>query len=1170
MADSSVSLSIELKGAAQVKRDFTDIKNRVTALNKTVGQSQFLKKFGGTMTRAAKQFNNAVTRMENSLKRLKNIEAAISQAKKQQSNQAQAGMRREAQEIQKLMNATRQYQRLTARAERTGFGKGVTAPLGRAVLQYQADLKANSSMQGAQRQLGDVKALRRYNTALDRTMEKFRNMNGTLDTAIRRMGTMNMRMGSFRNILMNTGVALAGITSILGFREVLDAVRNIQRFEFTIQAASNGSKQLQGNLAFLNKTANELGIGLADVGQPFGRFILAAKQSGIEGDIANQAFAKIAASMRNLGGSAADTAGVVRAFEQSLSKGKFMAEEVRLQLGDRLPVAMAALQTATGMTGEELNKAFEDGILYTDKYFLPFVDALFQATGGQDQLKTSTQGLAASQSRLSNAFLRASKALGDAGFTQAVTDMNSAFADMLESEQMNSFLETLGGLANKAGDAFKYMAENLEEVAAVLVGLGTLLAGSAIVKLVTTLGTIATRINPYVAAITSLAAAVAAFTSLHGNEKLDPIQQRVKDVNDNLGNMHTDVASNLDSQGLPYLSRERAQRMYVREFGGYPNYNEATDYHDFMTKTGNKAIMRRAEMNSFIEPMINDVMSLREMFIKHQKIVGASGMISDKGSDGPMGITVDDGTYGEFKRDTIGIKMRGDNMSNEQEFLQERVKRINKVTQAASDMDALMKIAVGSELENVDKLLEKKKLEFDVRDQVNKAIADGTVTTQAEADELRKSLTNLGLQEIKLEETIDTRNKAADAAEAQKDATQELADELKQALVTRRETVDGVEAEIDATKKRAIAAEGGADALKRFDAEQKIANKLTKTRNELLEAGVPPLMAEIALLELKAALTRELNALDAIRQKAEEEREKREAERRAKERQSARDKLADVKQQVADLRGENDARERGKGALEKFNDELKIQNQLRTAENALQSIHITQKERELVLMQLEQQLRRQQAQEAPPQTLMEGVKDAGGNLKDYFESADSPAEALSSSLENAFYTAEAALETFIKTGKGSFKDLAQSIIIDIGYAMAKAFAFKAINTALNAAGVPITLSAMGNVMTKDGPMPLRSYSQGGIATSPQLSVFGEGSQPEAYVPLPDGRTIPVTMNGGGQSVVVNQHFDFSNADEGTEAKLRQAAGAIMAQTKASLLQDIQDGGSVSKVVGRRG
>jgi hypothetical protein len=53
-------------------------------------------------------------------------------------------------------------------------------------------------------------------------------------------------------------------------------------------------------------------------------------------------------------------------------------------------------------------------------------------------------------------------------------------------------------------------------------------------------------------------------------------------------------------------------------------------------------------------------------------------------------------------------------------------------------------------------------------------------------------------------------------------------------------------------------------------------------------------------------------------------------------------------------------------------------------------------------------------------------------------------------------------------------------------------------------------------MTAMGPVPLRKYAKGGIAKSPQLAMFGEGSRPEAFVPLPDGRSIPVTMSAGAQ------------------------------------------------------
>jgi len=73
-------------------------------------------------------------------------------------------------------------------------------------------------------------------------------------------------------------------------------------------------------------------------------------------------------------------------------------------------------------------------------------------------------------------------------------------------------------------------------------------------------------------------------------------------------------------------------------------------------------------------------------------------------------------------------------------------------------------------------------------------------------------------------------------------------------------------------------------------------------------------------------------------------------------------------------------------------------------------------------------------------------------------------------------------------------------------------------------GSPFSFNfADGGIMTSRGPLPLRRYAAGGIADSPQLAMFGEGRMPEAYVPLPDGRSIPVAMRGQAPNVtVINQ------------------------------------------------
>lgn len=119
--------------------------------------------------------------------------------------------------------------------------------------------------------------------------------------------------------------------------------------------------------------------------------------------------------------------------------------------------------------------------------------------------------------------------------------------------------------------------------------------------------------------------------------------------------------------------------------------------------------------------------------------------------------------------------------------------------------------------------------------------------------------------------------------------------------------------------------------------------------------------------------------------------------------------------------------------------------------------------------------------------------------------------------------------------------------------------------------VPSVAFANGGVMTSFGEVPLRKYANGGIANRPQMALYGEGSSPEAYVPLPDGRTIPVTMNGfkGGSNVTVN----VINAPAGTttqESKNTDGSmniDVIIGQVEGKISQNVSKGkGSLSQVI----
>ncbi|EHU3674652.1 tape measure protein [Salmonella enterica] len=123
-------------------------------------------------------------------------------------------------------------------------------------------------------------------------------------------------------------------------------------------------------------------------------------------------------------------------------------------------------------------------------------------------------------------------------------------------------------------------------------------------------------------------------------------------------------------------------------------------------------------------------------------------------------------------------------------------------------------------------------------------------------------------------------------------------------------------------------------------------------------------------------------------------------------------------------------------------------------------------------------------------------------------------------------------------------------------------------------GIPnIPKFANGGIFGKDGVIPLRAYRKGGIADSPQLAIYGEGDMDEAFVPLPDGRSIPVTLNTGSAgkgsvfspvSIAINVNSDGSSSESGMdEARWGGAARQIKAIVLDTIAEEKRGGGSLN-------
>ena len=111
----------------------------------------------------------------------------------------------------------------------------------------------------------------------------------------------------------------------------------------------------------------------------------------------------------------------------------------------------------------------------------------------------------------------------------------------------------------------------------------------------------------------------------------------------------------------------------------------------------------------------------------------------------------------------------------------------------------------------------------------------------------------------------------------------------------------------------------------------------------------------------------------------------------------------------------------------------------------------------------------------------------------------------------------------------AFKEMATSIIADLTRMIIKMMLMRALT-----AGIGMLGGNLGpeRIPFQAGPgMRLGTRQRGGVAGPYEPTIGGEGARPEAFVPLPDGRTIPVTLSGagGGQTVINYYRIDATDA-----------------------------------------
>lgn len=142
----------------------------------------------------------------------------------------------------------------------------------------------------------------------------------------------------------------------------------ISKLQMGLATASNDLTDFALATREVENIANRLQLPLEEVYRKFTQLRSSTVALGIDTKTTGQIFEGTAAAVLKSGGSMDDVSGAMRAVVQVFSKGKLTAEELRGQLGERLPGAVVEFAKSSGRSVQELDAAFEAGGLTLDEF----------------------------------------------------------------------------------------------------------------------------------------------------------------------------------------------------------------------------------------------------------------------------------------------------------------------------------------------------------------------------------------------------------------------------------------------------------------------------------------------------------------------------------------------------------------------------------------------------------------------------------------------------------------------------------------------------------------------------------------------------------------------------------------------------------------------------------
>ncbi len=324
----------------------------------------------------------------------------------------------------------------------------------------------------------DVSAkLDKISGVADRATAKMDKLQGEVKQTADSFKQVEARVGGLERSASNIGKFggfAVGLATIRGGAQMVLSFSE-KAFEAKMQAESldnaikfSGGRQGIANLQKVEQMSNKLGQNLMVAKEGYALLSGSAIGTKFTNSQINDLYEATTGALTVMGRGPEDQKGALLAIGQIMSKGKVQAEELRGQLGERIPGAFNIAARAMGVTQQELNKLMDDGKLLSEDFLPKFAKELKKTFEGA--LPAAMASSRAEMGRLDNQIDKTMVRLGsqledvavgwkrfNAGFLNFVSDLlpdeDRAQPLYALTAEMNNQFDTLLRLNPKTDEA---------------------------------------------------------------------------------------------------------------------------------------------------------------------------------------------------------------------------------------------------------------------------------------------------------------------------------------------------------------------------------------------------------------------------------------------------------------------------------------------------------------------------------------------------------------------------------------------------------------------------------------------------------------------------------------------------------------------------------------------